>query len=257
MAWGIAGAVRDGGRTGLAHLGRGRGGAVDLAALRLGNRLVGNEVDVTGIESSGGLVVRCDSATMIALTGSPADVHVDGGPPLGWGVPVALPAGAIVRIGRLRGGARSYLCVRGGISRIDGNHLEVGPDPMVPAATHPAVPLPLDTPIRLWPGPRLDWFAPDAFEALSVTAWEVLPESNRVGLRLAGVPLHRVRHDELPSEGLLEGAIQVPPDGQPIVMLADHPTTGGYPVIAIVEAADLSLVVQRPPGAPVRFTAAR
>ena len=257
VAWGIAGSVRDAGRPGLAHLGRSRGGAVDLAALELGNRLVGNDPCAAGIETSGGLVMRCIVATMVAVTGSPADVHVEGGPPVGWGGPVVLPAGALLRIGRLRGGARTYVCVRGGIEGRDGDVLQLGPDPEEPASTHPAVPRALDRPVRLWPGPRLDRFDDGAWDALLATTWEVLSASDRIGLRLDGRPLERVRHDELPSEGLLEGAIQVPPDGRPIVMLADHPATGGYPVIAVVDPADLGLVAQRSVGAAVRFTPAR
>ena len=257
VAWGIAGSVRDGGLLGLAHLGRSRGGAVDLGALELGNRLVGNDPRAAGIETSGGLVVRCTMATMVAVTGSPADVHVDDGPPVGWGAPVVLPAGAALRIGRLRGGARTYLCARGGIVGRDGEVVHLGVDPDAPASTHPAVPRPLDLPIRLWPGPRLDLFDEGAWVALLATTWEVLPASDRVGLRLDGRPLERVCHQELPSEGVLEGAIQVPPDGRPIVMLADHPATGGYPVIAVVDPADLTLVAQRPAGATVRFTPAR
>jgi allophanate hydrolase subunit 2 len=81
----------------------------------------------------------------------------------------------------------------------------------------------------------------------------VSPDSDRVGARLSGPALVRSRHEELPSEGLVEGAIQVPPDGQPIVMLADHPTTGGYPVIAVVDPADLRHVAQAAPGTTLRF----
>ncbi len=257
VAWGIAGSIRDAGRPGLAHLGRSRGGAVDLAALELGNRLVGNDPGAAGIETSGGLLLRCTAATMVVVTGSPADVHVEGGPPVGWGAPVVLPRSATLRIGRLRGGARTYVCVRGGIDVRDGDKLRLGVDPEGRASTHPAAPRPLDLPVRLWPGPRLDWFDEGAWGAMLATTREVLPASDRVGLRLAGAPLERVRLDELPSEGLLEGAIQVPPDGRPIVMLADHPATGGYPVIAVVHPADIGLVAQRPGGATVRFTAAR
>jgi allophanate hydrolase subunit 2 len=256
LAWGVAGGVRDGGRTGLAHVGRSRGGAVDLHSLRLGNRLLGNADHLAAFETSGGLTVRLSGAAMVAVTGSPCDLHVVGGPPLGWGAPQVLPAGAVVRIGRLHGGARTYLCVRGGVVSAD-DTIAVGPDPSAPASSHAAAPQPLDDAVRLWPGPRVDWFADGAFDALVVGAWHVLPASDRVGLRLGGTPLERRRHDELPSEGIVEGAVQVPPDGQPIVMLADHPTTGGYPVIAVVDPSDLRLVAQRPPGATVRFTRPR
>ncbi len=257
LARGVATSVRDGGRPGLAHLGRSRGGAVDLPALELGNRLVGNGESWAGFETSGGFTFRCSTPVMVAVTGSPADVSVAGGPPVGWGAPVVLPAGAELRISRLRGGARTYVCVRGGVTRCEGDVVDLGDDPMEPAASHPAAPRSLEGTVRVWPGPRLDWFDAGGWEALLATRWEVLGASNRVGLRLSGAPLGRVRDDELASEGLVEGAIQVPPDGQPIVMLADHPTTGGYPVIAVVDPADLWLVAQRPAGTQVRFTRTR
>lgn len=256
VALGIGGSVRDGGRLGLAHVGRGRGGAVDLASLELGNRLVGNRPGAGAFETSGGLTIRTTRPVMIAVTGSPCDLAVEDGPPVGWGAPCVVPAGATVRIGRLRGGARTYLCVRGGVTA--GPHgVTVGPDPGGPVATQPAAPWPLDDPIRVWPGPRVDWFAAGSLERLTSTTWEVSVTSDRVGLRLQGPPLERVRTEELASEGMVEGAIQVPPDGHPIVMLADHPVTGGYPVIAVVDPADLRLVAQRPAGSSIRFARTR
>ena len=89
---------------------------------------------------------------------------------------------------------------------------------------------------------------------MTSTDWTVA-SSSRVGVRLSGPLLARAAHDELPSEGLVTGAVQVPPDGQPVVMLADHPTTGGYPVIAVVDDADVGRLAQRPPGTTVRFRA--
>ena len=109
----------------------------------------------------------------------------------------------------------------------------------------------------MWPGPRVDWFDDDAWTQLTTQTYTVLPDSNRVGLRLDGVPLGRRRTDELASEGMVEGAVQVPPDGLPIVMLADHPVTGGYPVIAVVDPADLTHVAQAGPGMSLRFHTAR
>ncbi len=257
VSWGVAGSVRDGGRPGLAHLGRSRGGAVDLAALQLGNRLVGNAPDVAGIETSGGLVVAAtDSPVMVAMTGSPADVVVNGGPPLGWGVPLVLPVGAVLRVGRLRGGARTYVAVRGGLCA-DPLGLRVGPDPGTPASHEVAAPLPLDHVLRVWPGPRLDWFAPGSWERLLASDWEVRPDSDRVGTRLVGPHLDRAVTRELPSEGLVEGSMQVPSDGQPIVMLADHPVTGGYPVLAVVDPESLSAVAQAPPGTRLQLRPAR
>ncbi len=268
-SWGIGGSVRDAGRPGLAHLGRSRGGAVDVAALALGNRLVGNPPAVAGFESAGGLVLVPRRAVLVAVTGSPCDLTVFDGPPLGWGAPGVVPAGARVRIGRLHGGARTYVAVRGGVTVQGasgrgpggGEHtpsvVATGPDPGAAVSTEIAVPRPPPPTIRLWPGPRRDWFADDAWDVLLDTTWTVRPETDRVGTRLDGPSLVRTVDRELPSEGLVEGALQVPPDGRPIVMLADHPVTGGYPVIGVVDPDDVGAVGQSPVGATVRFVAAR
>jgi allophanate hydrolase subunit 2 len=253
-SWGIAGAVVDAGTLGRAWLGAARGGAVDVASLALTNRLVGNEEQASAFETSGGLVCTFTTPTMVAVAGAVAQISVTDGPPLGWGCPVVLPSGATVRVGRLLEGARTYLAVRGGVVSGDSG-FQVGPDPGTPAASHAAARRDPSTTIRLWPGPRLDWFSESALNALH-TGRFMVTDTSRVGVRLAGPVLHRVRHDELPSEGLVEGAIQVPPDGHPIVMLADHPTTGGYPVIAVVDPDDLPHVAQAAPGTDLRFTSA-
>jgi allophanate hydrolase subunit 2 len=230
---------------------------VDAWSLALANRLVGNPESAAGLETSGGLMFTVDAPTMIAVTGAECDLAVADGPPLGWGTPTVLPAGATVRIGRLHTGARTYVAVRGGVERGGMNELSVGPDPGVSASAEPAAPRPPLQEIHVWVGPRLDWFVDDAWATLLGSEYVVSADSDRVGARLRGAALTRVRRDELPSEGLLEGAIQVPPDGQPIVMLADHPTTGGYPVVGIVDPADLRHVAQAPPGAALRFRPAR
>jgi allophanate hydrolase subunit 2 len=111
--------------------------------------------------------------------------------------------------------------------------------------------------LRVLPGPRRDWLVPEAWTALTAQEWTVTADSDRVGLRLAGPRLLRARDDELPSEGLVPGAIQVPPDGAPVLFLADHPVTGGYPVLAVVLTADLPAAAQLRPGDPVRFRATR
>ena len=113
-----------------------------------------------------------------------------------------------------------------------------------------------DRPLRLHPGPRLDWFTDDAMTTLCRNHYTVSADSNRVGLRLTGPALTRRRSDELPSEGLVAGSVQVPPDGRPVLFLADHPTTGGYPVVAVVDAGDLPRCAQLGPGDPVRFSTA-
>jgi allophanate hydrolase subunit 2 len=111
--------------------------------------------------------------------------------------------------------------------------------------------------LRVLPGPRRDWLDPAAWTALTTQEWTVTADSNRVGLRLAGAPLERARDDELPSEGLVPGALQVPPDGAPVLFLADHPVTGGYPVLAVVTTADLPAAAQLRPGDTLTLRAVR
>ena len=259
VAPGIASGIRDAGRVGRAHLGAGRGGAVDLPALHLANRLLGNPVGWPALETSGGLSFRLERAAVLVVTGSQAAIEVRNGAPLGWGTPTVVGPGAVVRVGRLHQGARTYIGLRGGLMTTDGHaslrpgtRLVTGPEPSDPVSTVSAVPTPSDAEIVLWPGPRVDWLTQHARDVLTSCDWNVRAESDRIGLRLAGPALVR-RPGELPSEGVVEGAVQLPPDGQPIVMLADHPTTGGYPVVAVVDPDHLWLVAQRPVGSVVRF----
>ncbi|WP_425412821.1 biotin-dependent carboxyltransferase family protein [Micromonospora humi] len=277
--------VQDQGRPGWAHLGVPRSGALDPAALRLANRLVGNPEHAAGLEITvTGCVLRLTRAVTVALTGAPADVRVEHPPRTGStasgrvrrpgdvGRPLSLPAGAVLRIGPAHVGVRTWLAVSGGIavepvlgSRStdtlsglgppplrDGDRLPLGP-PTGPPPVDLVIARPVPTDLRLVvrPGPRRDWFAPDAFDRLRRAAYTVGTDSNRVGARLAGAALPRAVAGELPSEGLVLGAVQVPPDGQPLVFLADHPTTGGYPVIGVVD--DVTPLAQARPGTTVRF----
>jgi allophanate hydrolase subunit 2 len=250
-SWGIGGTVVGPGVAGRAWLGAARGGAVDLASFALANRLVGNPETALGFETSGGLGFSVSAPTMIAVTGAVAQIEVHHGPAVGWGNPVVLPDGASVRVVRLLDGARAYIAVRGGLTR-GAEQLQVGVDPLSPAAEHAAPRRPPLTSVRVWPGPRRHWFHDDAWVHLLTMPYTVTATS-RVGTRLSGAPLERVRPEELPSEGLVEGAVQVPPDGQPIVMLADHPTTGGYPVLAVVDPSDIADVAQAAVGTVLRF----
>lgn len=268
--------VQDRGRPGLAHLGVPRAGWLDPAAASLGNRLVGNPGGAAVLEvAGGGLRLRHrGGGRWAAVTGAPCDVLVEG-VAREHGRPVWLPPGAELRLGPARTGVRSYLAVAGGIdvpavlgSRSTDTLAWVGP-PRVQAggtlaigAAH-APPAPVDVaapvrtgPLRLVPGPRTDWFEEGSFERLCAGSYAVTPASNRIGLRLEGPRLARVRHEELPSEGVVLGSVQVSADGLPVLFLADHPTTGGYPVIAVVDAADLGGCAQLRPGDPVRFAAA-
>jgi biotin-dependent carboxylase-like uncharacterized protein len=190
---------------------------------------------------------------------------------------VTVPAGAVLALGTPPVGLRSYVAVRGGVdvppvlgSRSTDTLSGLGPAPLAaddrlavgslageePMVDVAAVRAPSTEPVlRVLPGPRSNWLAPGAWTALTTQPWTVTPDSDRVGLRLAGPPLERARVDELPSEGLVPGALQVPPDGAPVLFLADHPVTGGYPVLAVVVTADLPAAAQLRPGDEVRFRA--
>ena len=265
--------VQDLGRPGWAHLGVPRSGALDAPALRLANRLVGNPDECAGLETTvTGCALRLHRAAIVAVTGADARVRVSK-EVVDAGAPIAVPAGALVEIGPARSGVRSYIAIDGGIavepvlgSRStdtlsglgpaplrDGDVLPLGPANPPPPAAARAVreppPAELELPVLL--GPRDDWFTPEAIETFLTTPYTVGMMSNRVGVRLSGAPLERARVGELPSEGVVLGAVQVPGDGQPLVFLADHPTTGGYPVIAVV--TDVTPLAQARPGATVRF----
>ena len=255
-SWGIAASVVGPGVVGRAWLGAPRGGAVDLPAFELANRLLGNPVGALAFETSGNTTLRVEQAAMVVIAGAVAEVTVRDGPPVGWGAPVVLPAGAMLRVGRLLDGARAYVGVRGGVEVVDGDVLRLGADPASPATIEAAPRAATCHVLRVFPGPRIDWFVDDAWQQL-VGAPFTVTTTSRVGTRLRGPHVGRHRRGELPSEGLVEGAVQVPPDGQPIVMLADHPTTGGYPVIAVVHPDDLTHAAQAAPGAAVRFVPAR
>jgi allophanate hydrolase subunit 2 len=127
-----------------------------------------------------------------------------------------------------------------------------GPPPPEPP---PDKDLPNSVVLRYLVGPRSDWFTDESIERLASEQFSVDQASNRIGLRLQGPPLERSRLGELRSEGLVPGAIQVPADGQPILLLVDHPTTGGYPVIAVVHSQDLPLAAQLRPGERITFAA--
>ncbi|WP_433346078.1 biotin-dependent carboxyltransferase family protein [Micromonospora sp. CA-111912] len=265
--------VQDQGRPGWAHLGVPRSGALDPAALRLANRLVGNPEAAAGLEITlTGCTLRLTRAGTVAIAGADVDVRV-GDRPGDVGRPLAVPAGAVVRVGPARTGLRSWLAVAGGIAVApvlgsrstdtlsglgppplrDGDTLPLGaaagdPAPVDGTVGHPA---PVELLLGLRPGPRDDWFTAAAFDLLYDTAYTVSTVSNRVGARLVGAPLPRAVAGELPSEGIVLGAVQVPPDGQPLIFLADHPTTGGYPVVGVVD--DATGLAQARPGTTVRF----
>ncbi|MFC4373900.1 biotin-dependent carboxyltransferase family protein [Nocardia halotolerans] len=268
--------IQDLGRPGWFDSGVGQAGAADRAALRLANRLVGNPEDHAGIEVLlGGLVLRADAHLTVAVTGAPAPATVDH-TPVGHAGVLELDEGRVLRLGMTTAGLRSYVAVRGGIdvpkvlgsrsydtlSGIGpeplraGTHLRVGRSPRtLPTVEFAPVPVPPEVlTVRARPGPRADWFTdPDE---LFRGSWLVSADTDRVGARLdrgEGAPLVRSIAGELPAEGMALGSVQVPPSGRPVVFLADHPITGGYPVIAVVLDADVDQVAQARPGGRLRF----
>ena len=281
MTWQVLGVgasvlIQDAGRPGWAHLGVPRSGALDGPAAAFANRLVGNAPDAACLEVTlGGLMATSDRACWVAVTGAPCPVEVDGRP-REFAAPVRLPAGGELRLGTPGQGVRSYVAVSGGIdvepvlgSRSTDTLGHLGPPAVsvgdrLPVGTRARSPAAVDTPrpptagpLRITAGPRAERVDGDVVDLLSRTAYAVSPDSDRVGMRLVGEPLPLVTTGELPSEGLVLGAVQVPPDGRPVVFLADHPTTGGYPVVAVVDEADLWQCAQLRPGESVRFTRGR
>lgn len=267
--------VQDLGRFGHASLGVPRSGALDQQSHRLANRLVGNPVSAATLETTvTGVTVRATQPTLVAVTGASAPVRVNGHP-VAWSDAVHLPAGAALDVGVATRGVRSYVAVRGGVAAVPvlGSRSTdllsgLGPPPL---KTGDVLPLgeaggrPLHTDMVLWQapplelvlpvllGPREDWFTTSAIHTFATACFSVSPQSNRIALRMDGPCLERAVTGELPSEGMVMGAIQVPPDGKPVVFLADSPTTGGYPVIGVIPEISLPSAAQAVPGLPVKF----
>ncbi|GIW05751.1 MAG: allophanate hydrolase [Dehalococcoidia bacterium] len=253
------------------------GGALDPRSAALANRLAGNPDDAAVLEMTlTGPVLRVLRSTTLGLAGADLGMTVDGRPVApGWSV--AVRTGATVSFGERRCGARAYLAVAGGLDvapvlgtrstdlaggfgGLAGRAVRAGdvlaaftvPDAPARAGRWGAADLGLNRPLRILPGPHRPLFPAGAFLTLLKAEWQVAPESNRMGARLVG-PQLAPRRADIPSVGLPVGAIQVPGDGQPIALLADRQPTGGYPVLAIVIAADLPYLAQRAPGDVVRF----
>lgn len=270
--------VEDAGRAGLAHLGVSPSGAADRTAYELGERLVGNPRGRAALEVLlGGLTVRAEGDLLAALTGARCPAAVDGAE-VGYAAPFHLSHGATLRLGTPTEGLRTYVSFRGGIEMppVLGSCSRdvlagLGPDPvdagmvLVVGPADPAVlpgvdEAPVVTPagdvaeMVVLPGPRTDRLSEPG--ALTGGVWTVGADSNRVGVRLAGAAAAGlVRHTdvELPSEGLVSGAVQLPPGGELVVFLADHPVTGGYPVVAVLTDESVSRAAQLRPGQQVRL----
>lgn len=276
LATGPLATVQDLGRIGYAHWGVTRSGAADRGAARLANRLVGNPEDAAVVEVTfGGLHVRAHADLVVALTGAPCQATAGTGT-LAPNAPSELAAGAELRLEAPGRGLRTYLAVQGGIdvpavlgSRATDVLGELGPQVLEPGTRLPVGDVHADYPpvdqaavrgpsdgeveLRLRWGPRDDRFTDEVRGRLVRATWTAGQDSNRIGVRLNGPSLPRASDEELASEGLVRGAIQVPPAGPPTLFLADHPVTGGYPVIATVLDADVDRAAQVRPGQAIRF----
>lgn len=271
--------IQDQGRPGLAHLGVGPSGAADRSAAALANRLVANRPDAALLEATlGGLWLRAGSACTLALSGADPRAELDG-QPVGVAQPLAVPAGGVLRLGAPAAGLRTYVAVRGGIdvppvlgSRSRDTLAGLGPPPLRsgdllpvgpprrrwPLVDHAPLPPWAGSPVRLrlLRGPHQDVLDAASWRRLSASLWLVGADSDRVGVRLDGPLLGSPGGASWPPEGLVRGAVQLPPGGQLVVMLADHPVTGGYPVIACLDDASADRLAQVRPGDRVRLDVA-
>ncbi|HEY6894281.1 MAG TPA: biotin-dependent carboxyltransferase family protein [Rhodanobacteraceae bacterium] len=269
---GLLTTLQDGGRHGFATLGVGTAGAMDDVAQRLANALVGNSPDAPALEITlTGPRLRFEQATTIALTGA---VHP--GVPMWCALDV--DAGQVLDIGPARQGARAYLAIAGGFvaervlasasvdvnARLglrlrDGDRIGVGASRLKrgrttwsldPRSWFDADPA---TPIRLVRGTHFDALDAASRTAMFEREFRIASDSNRVGFRLDGPRLALSVPLELVSEPLARGTLQLPPGGQPIALMAEHPTVGGYPRIGHIAAVDVTRLAQRRPGDAVRF----
>ncbi len=267
--------VQDWGRTGWRRFGVPTSGAMDRLALAHANALVGNHPGEAAVEFmlQGGQFTVTGGPVLLAVSGPGARLSVAGeGIPPGSGA--RAEPGDQIAVRDVRGGVFAYLAFGGGLaldlemgsrslhrrSGIGGKPVSPGDglevrDPDAAERRPRKIPVPAlpSGPVRVIPGPQEDYFAPESGELLVSAPYRVSPRSDRMGCRLQGRPLvHRAGFNII-SDGVLAGAIQVPGDGQPLVLFRDGPTTGGYPKIATVISADVDRLAQVPPGAIVRL----
>lgn len=285
LSGGVLTTVQDLGRTQVQRYGVPVGGAMDRFALAIANRLVGNPPAAAALEiTSGGALFEAVQPTMIALTGAALGATLDGAPLWPWTATPVLRGAQIALPGRREGwGARACLALAGGVAvppllgsrstylpsgfgGMEGRPLQrddlIAAGPPAPDYTDqagsywPASMRPPYGPnpvLRFLPGPHLDCFPPDGLADLAAAPFRLSSDANRMGYRLEGAVLRYARPCSLPSLGALPGAVQVPPDGRPILLMADAQTVGGYPIIGVVIETDLPLAAQLLPGDTLRF----
>jgi antagonist of KipI len=272
---GLLTTVQDLGRFGYTHLGVSPAGAADSISFQIANLLVGNDANAPALEITLlGPTLQFETTATIALSGYGTNVSL----PINAVFEVA--AGTTLVVGSLSEGARAYLAVRGGlaiapvmgscstflpakIGGFQGRALRSGDKVAIGERIHGgprrlssssyAKLLPRDAPIHVTPSLQSDWFDHDTSKRFYQQPFTVTDLSNRSGLRLAGEPILCTHGGELLTEGIALGAVQVPPDGQPIVLFVDQQTTGGYPKIANVVAADLPRIGQLRPRDEICF----
>ncbi len=271
MAPGALTTIQDSGRPGYAAVGVSRSGAFDRDAYEAGRRLLGNPDGFAALEVVlGGLRVTASAATRAVLTGGVVAATA-GGREVRYGEPFLLGQGEELSLRHCTVGLRVYVSVAGGIdvspvlgSRATDTLSGLGPAPLrvgdvlplgvavAPETVRLATVSPPNSglvTLDVLPGPRTDWLTdPDL-----AGEWTVSPDSNRVGVRLAGPVVGLNRTGELPSEGVVRGAIQIPPGGQPVIFGPDHPTTGGYPVVGVLTDVSCHALAQLRPGQHVRL----
>ena len=276
---GMFSTIQDLGRYGYSHLGISVVGAADRLSLRIANLLVGNEENAPALEMTLlGATLEFEERRIVALAGADCDAKI-GTTPVPLAQAVEVPAGGILKCGGMKTGARSYFAVQGGFDvpavmgstatdvrgrfgGFEGRRLKAGD--VLPVAsgrgtrTRKLKPRALDAVsrhdvIRVTRGAQQEWFGPEAFEVLFSCPYSISDQSDRTGLRLKGEPLRPREQSQLLTDGIPLGAMQVPQDGQPIILFVDQQTTGGYPKIANVIMADMHHVGQLRPHEQVRF----
>jgi biotin-dependent carboxylase-like uncharacterized protein len=271
--------IQDAGRFGWQRFGVSNAGAMDRLALAAANALVGNGPGAAAIEFTllGGVFTIEGGPARVAVAGAPCAVALDGQP-----VPAMTSAlahdGQRLTIGPAQAGVFAYLAVAGGLDLLpqlgslslqprawiggfQGRPLRPGDRvPLLLAEPPPGLdlalellPLDADAPVRVVFGPQDDLFTPNGIETFLTAAYAVSREADRMGYRLTGPPVQHLKGYNIVSDGVVAGSVQVPGGGEPIVMMADRQTTGGYPKIATVISADLRVLAQRRPGQRVRF----